>query len=103
MTQIMLENGELADAKVLHVSPRGLYFVAKLTGTGLKGTVDVFHEGTGKRATPPRHFSKVRTQAVARAVADDLDVYDPVAPDGTLRVTREEYHAHFDELIDAIG
>jgi len=102
VTTIVLPDGERTEATVLHVSPRGLYFVAKLSGTPHKGTVDVFHEGTGKRATPPRHFDKVRSQKVAAALADDLDTYDPVAPDGTMKVTVEEYHAYIDELMDAL-
>lgn len=101
-TTIVMPDGERAEAEVLHVSPRGLYFVAKLAGTPHKGTIGVFHEGTGKRAERPAVFDKVRTQKVAKALADDLDAYDPVAPDGTLRVTAEDYHAHIDELIAAL-
>lgn len=102
MTSIMMPNGERSEVDVLHTSPRGLYVVAKLTGTPHKGTVDVFHAGTGKRATPPRHFDKVRAQKVAKALADDLDAYDPVAPDGTLRATAQEYHAHIDEVLSTL-
>lgn len=100
---ILMPDGTTGDAAVLHLSPHGTYAVVKLTGTAHKGTVDVFHTGTGKRATPPRHFGAVRTQKVAHALADSLDAYDPVHEDGALRVTVGEYHAHLDAFVAALG
>lgn len=98
---IILPDGTTGEATVLHTSPRGKYAAVKLTGTPHKGTVDVFHVGTGKRATPTRLFDKVRSQKTAKALADALDDYDPVDPDGALRVTAEEYHTRYDELVAA--
>lgn len=100
---ILLPDGTTALAAVLHLSPRGTFASVKLAGTPHKGTVDVFHVGTGKRATPPRHFDKVRARKAAAALADGLDVYDPVTDDGTLRVNRDEYHAHVDALLATPG
>ncbi|SDH51442.1 hypothetical protein [Microbacterium sp. 77mftsu3.1] len=90
------------EAEAVHMSPRGLYAAVKLTGTDHKGTVDVFHVGTGKRATPPRWWQQVRTATAAKTLADQLDEFDPVEDDGTLRVTREEYHTRYDQLVKAL-
>lgn len=98
---IVLPDGTAGAATVLHMSPRGTYAAVKLTGTPHKGTVDVFHVGTGKRATPTRLFDKVRAQKTAKTLADLLDEYDPVDTDGSLRVTPEEYHERYDELVAA--
>lgn len=98
---IVLPDGTTGAAEVLHTSPRATYATVKLTGTAHKGTVDVFHVGTGNRATPTRLFDKVRTQKVAKALTDLLDEYDPVAPDGMSKVTAEEYHQRYDELVAA--
>ena len=103
MIDIVLPDGALAPAEVLHLSPRGLYAAVKLTGTPHKGTVDAFHVGTGKRATPPNHFDSVRTQKVARELADDLDEFDPVEVDGTLRLPAAEYHAHVDAFVAGLS
>lgn len=98
---IIMPDGTAGKAPVLHTSPHGTYAAVKLAGTAHKGTVDVFHTGTGKRATPTRLFDKVRSQKTAKALADALDEYDPVDADGGLRVTAEEYHARYDELVEA--
>lgn len=97
--EIVMPTGEREMATVLHLSPSGTYAVVKLAGTSHSGTVDVFNVGTGKRATPPRHFPFVRMKTIAIALAADLDAYDPVDADGELRVAREEYHAHFDAFV----
>lgn len=103
MTTIVMPDGERGEAEVLHLSPRGLYAVVKLAGTPHKGTVGVFHVSSGKRATRPQHLDQVRTQKVARAVADALDEYDPVTDDGTLRVLVEEYRGHLDTLVKELS
>ena len=99
---IILPDGTTGSATVLHTSPRGTYAAVKLAGTSHKGTVDVFHVGTGKRATPTRLFDKVRTQKVAKALADELDTFDPVDTDGVLRIPAADYHAKYDELVAAL-
>jgi hypothetical protein len=99
---IVIADGDPVPAEVLHLSPSGTFAVVKLTGTPHKGTVDVFHVGTGKRATPIRHFPVVRTKTIAIALADALDEFNPVEADGTLRVAREEYHRRVDEIVRAL-
>lgn len=97
---IILPDGTTGTAEVLHTSPRGTYAAVKLTGTPHKGTVDVFHTGTGKRATPTHLFDKVRTQKTAKALADTLDDLDLVDENGTLRtLAPAEYHSRFEELV----
>lgn len=98
---IIMPDGTNGTATVLHASPRGTYASVKLSGTPHKGTVDVFHVGTGKRATPTRLFDKVRTQKVAKELADALDEYDPVDSDGNLRIPAADYHAKYRELVAA--
>lgn len=98
---ILLPDGTTTAVSVLHLSPNGTYAAVKLAGTPHKGTVDVFHVGTGKRATPTRLFDKVRTQKIAKALADLIDELDPVDPTGTLRIPREEYHRRYEELVTA--
>jgi hypothetical protein len=102
-TDIVTPTGALATVEIIHTSPRGTYAAVKLAGTRHRGTVDVFHVATGKRATPPRHFAAVGTQKVAKALADDLDAYDPVNPDGTLRVERDAYHQHIDDFVKGLA
>lgn len=97
---IILPDGTTGTAEVLHTSPRGTYAAVKLTGTPHKGTVDVFHTGTGKRATPTRLFDKVRTQKTAKTLADTLDELDLVDETGNLRgITPPEYHSRYNELV----
>ena len=98
---ILLPDGTTTAVPVLHLSPNGTFAAVKLAGTAHKGTVDVFHVATGKRATPTRLFDKVRTQKIAKALADALDEYDPVTPDGQLLVPRGEYHERYDGLVAA--
>lgn len=97
--EIVVSDGSRETRPVLHTSPRGTFVVADLRGSSTKGTVDVFHVGTGKRATPKRHFDHVRNRTVAKALADWLDEQEFVNDDGSLRVDRAEYHRAFDEWV----
>lgn len=100
---ILLPDETMTAVAVLHLSPRGTFAAVKLTGTPHKGTVDVFHVGTGKRATPTRLLDKIRTQKTAKALADLLDEFDPVDSAGTLRIPREEYHSRYEELVTRLS
>lgn len=100
---IVMPDGATGPAEVLKFSPCETFAVVKLTGTPHKGTVDAFHVGTGKRATPPRHFATVRNRTAANAAADFLDELGAVSDDGTLRIPREEYHAHFDTFAKGLN
>ncbi|WP_433673804.1 hypothetical protein [Microbacterium gorillae] len=92
-------NGAIATLPVLHVSPRGTFAVVDLRGSDHRGTVDVFHVGTGKRATPVRHFESIRTRSVCVRLADWLDLLDPVDHQGELKIGRLEYHQAFDAWV----
>lgn len=96
---VVNETGGREDVKRLLLSPRAKFAVADLRGSTLKGTVDVFHVGTGLRATPPRHFAAVGKQKIAKALAAFLDELDPVENDGSLKIERAEYHREFDAWV----
>lgn len=92
-------DGGTESRPIVRLSPRGLYATVDLTGSVHPGRVDVFHVGTGKRATPRRHFAAVGTRKAAAHVADRLDEIDPVAADGTLQISRDEYHQLFAQIV----
>lgn len=95
-------DGSTSALPVIHASPRGTYAVVDLRGSAHKGVVDVFHTGTGKRATPPRHFAAIGKRAVSIRLADWLDELDPVDDEGALRIDRAEYHSRFDDFVKAL-
>jgi hypothetical protein len=87
---------------VLHFSPHRTFAVVDLRGSTHKGTVDVFHVPTGKRATPPRHIAAVSKRATCVQLADWLDDLDPVDDIGQLRIPRDEYHSRFTGWVRAL-
>lgn len=89
---IVTGTGERADQPVLHLSASKTFAVASLKNSGLVGAMDVYHVGTGLRATPPKFQTKTRAKKSAVAFADFLDDMNPVTDDGTLRIEREEFH-----------
>lgn len=81
------------------ISEHGDYVVTDLRGSSLKGTIGVFHVGTGKNAVPPRHADAVRSQKSAKAVAEWLNIQHPVDQEGNLLVDRALYHSAFADFV----
>lgn len=97
--EIVLKDGSRETRPVLFVSPSGTFAAVDLRGSEAAGTVDVFHVGTGLRATPPKHFAAVGKQKTAKALAAFLDGLDPVDDEGVLKIDRAEYHRQFDAWV----
>lgn len=89
---IVVGAGERSTQPVLYLSPSGTFAVVSLKNSGIVGAMDVYHVGTGKRATPPRLQASTRTIKKATAFADFLDELNPVDSTGALLIEREEYH-----------